>query len=276
MSRTGSAALSVLVVAALGLPAQVAAAATAPRHGFGVDVSAERAASAHAARVRPMATPPASYDLSQYAPPAGDQGGVNSCSTWATGYTGYGLLMNEQHLTGAPMEPMYVYAQLVHGHNKGTSLTTNLEIEQDQGIDTKADYTPGDFDYTTQPNAAQRANAAHYEISGYSVLPLDSTLRQSIESAVSQGQAVVISFEPRQSFNDVSAANPVYTPGNDGTDPFTDGHSVVVIAYDGNGIKFENTWGPSWGANGFASASWGFVTSSDVDSVYVMKKLVTH
>jgi hypothetical protein len=224
----------------------------------------------------PASSPPASYDLSQYAPAAGDQGQVNSCPTWATGYTGFGLLMNEQHLAGGPMAPMFVYAQLTKGRNIGTSLTTNLQIEKDQGIDTLADYTPGNYDYTTQPTAAQRANAAKYKISSYDILPLDGNLKTAVETAVSQGYAVVIGFSLRQSYNSVTAANDVYNPGDDGTDPVSGGHAIVVVGYDSTGIKFENSWGSGWGAAGFATAPWSFVTSSDVGSVYVMHKLVTH
>ncbi|WP_163567513.1 C1 family peptidase [Fodinicola feengrottensis] len=147
-------------------------------------------------------------------------------------------------------------------------------MEQDQGIDTKADYPQGDFDYTTQPTAAQRQNAAHYRISSYSTLPLDGTLQQAIESAVVQGQAVVVAFRVRQSFDYVTADDDVYSPGGDGTDPVTGGHTVVVIGYDANGFKFENSWGTGWGANGFATAPWSFVSSADVDSVYVLHNLI--
>jgi hypothetical protein len=228
------------------------------------------------AAVRPAASPPASYDLSRYAVPPGEQGGeVNSCASWATGYTGYGLLMNEQGIAGGPMAPMYVYAQIVKGRNINTSITTNLQIQKDQGIDTRADYTQGDYDYTTQPTAAQRTTAGHYRISSYDIVPLDGNLKTTIETAVANGYAVVIGFRVRDSFTYVDAENPVYAPGDDGTDPIDGGHSVVVVGYDQNSFRFENAWGDDWGAAGFASASWDFVSSSDIDSVHVMHKLVS-
>jgi C1A family cysteine protease len=249
---------------------------TGVRHGFGLDVRGERAASARAVpqKVAAAASLPASYDLSQYAPPPGDQGPVNSCSSWVTGYTGYGLLMNKQGLSGAPMAPMYAYSQIVKGRNTGTMLATNLQIMQDQGLDTKAHYVQGDFDYTTQPTTAERQNAAHYRLSGYHNVPLDGSLKQAIETAVVQGQAVIIGFQPRLSFEDVSADNPTYSPGGDGTDPVNGGHSVLVIGYNETGLKIENSWGPYWGAAGFATFPWPFVlTSTDITSVYIMHNL---
>ncbi|WP_163573789.1 C1 family peptidase [Fodinicola feengrottensis] len=142
-------------------------------------------------------------------------------------------------------------------------------------IDTRADYPQGDYDYTTQPTAAQRANAGHYRISSYDIVSLDDNLKTTIETAVSHGYAVVIGFRVRQSFDSLNPENDAYTPGENGTDPIEGGHSVVVVGYDSNGIKFENAWGADWGANGFATASWDFVMSSDIDSVHVMHKLVT-
>ncbi len=88
---------------------------------------------AFAAPANAAASLPASYDLSQYAPVAGEQGSVvDSCSSWATGYTGFGLLMKEQGIAGGSMAPMYVYAQIVKGRNVNTSITTNLQIQKDQ------------------------------------------------------------------------------------------------------------------------------------------------
>src|SRR5690242_18401918 len=99
-------------------PAQAVAPQVAPaKHGMGLDLAGLRAAKkSHTKTVSTALAPkprlgaaPSSYDLSQYALSPGDQGQVGSCVTWATGYTGIGLLMHEQGISGSPMAPMYIY-----------------------------------------------------------------------------------------------------------------------------------------------------------------------
>src|SRR5689334_1387751 len=53
--------------------------------GFTPNPTATRLALA-APSAAQLAALPASVDLSQNAPPVGDQGSVNSCTSWATGY----------------------------------------------------------------------------------------------------------------------------------------------------------------------------------------------
>jgi C1A family cysteine protease len=220
---------------------------------------------------------PASASLQQYALSPGDQGQVGSCVTWATGYSAYGILMNEQGISGDPMAPMFIYAQIAQGNDNGTTGDVALGMEQQQGIDTKADYHQGDFDYTTQPDANERANAAHYKLSGFQTLPVGSGAEDAIKSSISQGLPVSVGFNVRQSFMDLSgqaASDYSYQPGNGSSDPVVGGHEVAVIAYNDQGVTIENSWGASWGANGYVNVPWSFFTTGDVDELYSVGKLV--
>ncbi|HWD05714.1 MAG TPA: hypothetical protein VG674_25030, partial [Amycolatopsis sp.] len=160
--------LSLIVAAGLAATVGTATAAVQhQKHGLGLNVAALRAAQSRS-HVHPTAQPvhplgaaaaPPSADLTHYANVPGDQGQVGSCVTWATGYTGYGVLMNEQGITGGPMAPMFIYSQIAKGNDQGTDAGVALPMEQQQGIDTKTDYTQGDTDFTTQPTQAERDNA---------------------------------------------------------------------------------------------------------------------
>ncbi|TDQ00518.1 C1 family peptidase [Labedaea rhizosphaerae] len=290
------AALLVAAIVPLALGAGQASAHQAPaavpqaapvKHGMGLDLAGLRAAkknhavkavdTAQAPRPR-LGAAPSSYDLSQYALSPGDQGQVGSCVTWATGYTGIGLLMHEQGISGSPMAPMYIYSQIAKGVDRGTWASVALPMEQQQGIDTKADYWQGDFDYTTQPDAAERANAAHYKISGYTELPTSggSTTKNAIMNAISQGEPVAIGFQVHQSFmslNSTTAANYTYLPGGR-RDKIVGGHEVTIVSYNASGVRIENSWGTSWGAGGFFTVPWSFFDTGDVNEIHAIGKLV--
>ncbi|MEV6554816.1 C1 family peptidase [Nocardia sp. NPDC051756] len=248
-------------------------------HSFGFDVQAAKAnqdkdtSTGFALPVRVgSAVAPPSYSLKQFAAPAGDQGPVGSCVAWATGYTGYGVLMNEQGITGGPMAPMYIYAQIAKGNDQGTWAGVALPMERSQGIDTKSHYWQGDFDYTTQPDASERANAAHYKLSG--AQDLDSGDRvTNIKNAISAGLPVPIGFEVRQSFMNLSKSNSRYNPSRN--ERTVGGHEVTIVGYDQNGVTIQNSWGASWGDSGFFTAPWSFITGGDVDEIHSMGRLVT-
>lgn len=251
-----------------------------PHHGMGLDLKAVKAVkgrdtssgNALPVRVGAVGEPPAEYSLQQYAISPGDQGSVGSCVTWATGYTGYGLLMNEQNITGGPMAPMYIYSQIAKGNDQGTYASVALPMEEQQGIDTKSDYFQGDFDFTTQPTDAERANAAHYQLSGDKDLTQGDVV-SNIKQSIAAGMPVPIGFQVRSSFENLNSSNYNYTP--DPSDTVIGGHEVTIVAYDENGVTIENSWGTNWGNNGFFTAPWSFITGGDVDEVHSMGRLVT-
>src|ERR1700760_576104 len=169
----GVAALSITPARALALDPDpvtpVTPAVDPSQHALGLDPAPQKAFSAAAlADVRAAAADaPASVDLTPWAPTPGDQGQVNSCAAWATGYTALGYYLKRQNIAGAPLAPMYTYSQLVHGVNTGTYIDDHFNIQKSQGIDNQADYTQGNYDYTHLPTTAETTNAAKWVLSGY-------------------------------------------------------------------------------------------------------------
>jgi C1A family cysteine protease len=256
---------------------------TATVHGFGFDYRQAEAAHANAPKgirkfghpraLRALADVPESYSLKQYALPAGDQGAVGSCVAWATGYTGMGLLANEQDKTGQPFAPMFVYAQIAQGDDTGTWAGVALPIEEEQGIDTKEHYWQGDFDYTTQPDDEERENALQYRISGFTDLTNAEDREAAVKEAIASGLPVAIGFEVRDSFMNLDADNYTYDPSED--EGVSGGHEVTIVGYDENGVEIENSWSSGWGNDGYFRAPWSFITGGDVDEIHSIGKLVS-
>ena len=205
---------------------------------------------------------PPSVDLTPWALPAGDQGQVNSCAAWASGYTALGYYLKRQGIAGDKLAPMYTYSQLVHGQNVGTFIDDHLSIARTQGVDNQADYTWGNYDYVHTPTTPQKANAAHWVISGYQGLAIgqnasSTTTQNSLKAALADGKPVVIGIPVWANFYSVTSANHGYYAGISGA--FQGYHAITALGYSATGLRIENSWGSYWGESGFATLSWAFV-----------------
>jgi len=210
---------------------------TGGAHGTGLLLPTGPVSPAHAAvrsattvsgmAVGSMTSLPSSVDLTQYNPPVGNQGGVNSCVAWATGYylRGWYAKRDGYYPTGGSggtgsFAPMYTYTQIVKGSNSGTSFPDNLQIQQNQGIDTRTDYAQGDYDYTTQPTTVEQASASRYKIASYRLLVYMSgqgtATQQAIETSLAGGDPVALSLPAYDNIESANAAN-YYIDGVSGT-----------------------------------------------------------
>ena len=123
-----------LAVISAGPLARPAAAANPPQtalHGLGAlpTPGLPQGISAAAAKlVQQTTTLPASVNLSAWDPPVGNQEGVGSCTSWATGYYYRYWLRNHALGETSTFAPMYLYSQISHGVDRGSSFGENFNI----------------------------------------------------------------------------------------------------------------------------------------------------
>jgi hypothetical protein len=220
---------------------------------------------------------PASADLTQYNPSVGDQGQVGSCAAWATGYylRGWYAIRDGYYPPagsgpGAGFAPMFLYSRSSGGVDNGSSIEYNLAIMQQgasgmagygQGIDTRADYTQGDFDYKDLPTAAEIANAAHYKIKSYAVYDPTSTglnLEDWIKTTIAGGSPVVLGIPVYNNFYYATSSSYLVGVPAAGSTLFGY-HAIFGDKYDANGVWIENQWGTWWGLNGWVELGWDFI-----------------
>jgi C1A family cysteine protease len=278
MSNTLSrVAIALAVAGAVGAMAAPIATA-APYHPLhradGALLSKHRANHSQALAFRAAPRVPASASLEQYTASPGDQGQVGSCVSWAIDYTAMSILENEQGISGHPQAPMYTYAQLARGNDQGSTPSDTFDILTSQGVDTMADYWQGNFDYTTQPDANERANAANWKLSGYTPINTGSGIKAGVEQAIASGLPVAISIPVYRSFEEISqqqATDYSYYPTQG--DQYMGGHEITIIGYNSSGVRVQNSWGTSWGDGGYINLSWNYL-ANQVEEANAVGKLV--
>jgi hypothetical protein len=243
------------------LVAGVAYAATAPGsslgpRGLGAALPKQRLAP----RVVALDADPASVDLRAWAVPPGDQGQVGSCVTWAIDYALLGWYSRYSSVIGQPFAPMYTYSQINGGVDGGAIPTDALRVAATQGSDTRVHYTQGDYDWSHQPTAAERANAAHFKIKGYTTLFAgagQAGATTSVKHALATKHPVAIEMAVRHGFDYLGASESAVD--GDVTSPIRGYHEVLAVGYDSAGVIVQNSWGATWAGDGFGRISWQVV-----------------
>jgi hypothetical protein len=210
---------------------------------------------------------PTSVDLSQYDMPVGDQGSVDdSCVSWAIDYAMFGWYANEMGESTA-FAPMYSYSQL-HADNSagggGTSGQSVLLEAESQGVDTQSDYTQGNYNFTTAPTSSEIANAAHYKAVGYTnmynnnVGPGTAAVNP-IETELASGNPIALTIANSNAFGMLTSTNYNLDASQVSWGTYTGLHEVLAVGYDSTGVTIQNSWGTSWGHNGYAHLNWDFI-----------------
>ena len=230
----------------------------------------------------PMPEPLApSVDLRQWAVPAGYQGSVGACSAWTVGYSLMGWYANKNGVAAQAFAPMSIFSQAMAASMFGNNFDDMFQLATSKGVDTQDDYMPqGSFDALTLPTAAQQANAAKYRLTGYQKLFSTGSLsigggvsgQTMIQAALAQGTPVAIGLQARMLFTNWMTHTDLNDIYNDLTSPVVGGHAVLAVGYDANGLLIENSFGTTWGVNGYARLSWA-VVQQDVSEAYVANGL---
>lgn len=200
---------------------------------------------------------PESVDLSTFLPPVGNQGKQGSCVAWATGYYLKGYQENVEDTNNSIqnpnnlLSPAFIYNQIkVADCASGSQIPTALELISNAGIVTLSEMPYNENECAQQPTESQINLAEENKIISFSYLD-GATLFNQAKAFLNNNQPIVIAISiDRNHFGKIDDnGDAVYREFEN-----ADGaHAMLVVGYDDmkNAFKVVNSWGESWGNNGF-------------------------
>lgn len=214
---------------------------------------------------------PSVVDLTSQFPTPGKQGSQGSCSAWAVAYAYKSFQEKADHgwnvgTSDHQFSPAYVYNQIQVGNDGGSSISDAMRLLVSQGVCSLADMPYSQNDYKTQPNVAQRQKAATYRALSYGTLTAGSV--DEIKKQIASGDGVVIAISVYPDFDNLNSSNKVY---DNVSGEKRGAHAICLIGYDNslNAFKFINSWGTTWGINGYGYISYNLIRQFNTQA-YVM------
>jgi len=218
---------------------------------------------------------PSQYDLSDFLPPVGSQGKQGSCVAWATGYylksfhENYEDNLNGNSANDNRMSPAFIFNQIkASGCDNGSVVQRALDTLNSSGI---PDWTVMPYDENNcdlQPSDLQKNLAKPNKIVSYFYLNQDLVYEQT-KAFLLNDQPVVIAIAIDRSYFGARDENGIYVYRK--FKESSGGHAMLVVGYDDdmNAFKVVNSWGKSWGNNGFVWIDYkAFMEAGDANSEF--------
>ena len=226
-----------------------------------------------------------SADLTEYAPPIGNQGYQNSCVGWSVGYYlktwyekyehAYWNLSWEENQNESTycFSPSYIYNQINGGVDEGAYFDDAFVILEQKG-DTDCNEFPYDvYNFLTQPTDAQKEAAKQYSILdnwgyffyeyGYGPYYRPDVVTD-LKAWLDSGKPLVMGIPIYNDFPS-SHTEKVECYDYDGYSYARGRHGVFIAGYDDNagdgqgGFLTLNSWGPTWNVDGMVYLSYDFI-----------------
>ena len=217
---------------------------------------------------------PVRLDLAKYCPPVGNQGDVESCVGWASGYAAMTIeraLQNNwtdpRQIASNATSAMFVYNQITGEHCNGIKMTDALDYLLNTGNCLARDFDFAIDDCTVQPEVEVIERAENHKIEEYIRLfePKDNEKVKNVKLVLAQNKPVIIGMRVLKNFVSIGSGSESWFP-KVGDQTYIGGHAMVVVGYDDNkffqgrsdvsaelkgAFKIMNSWGTEWGQNGF-------------------------
>jgi len=223
---------------------------------------------------------PAEVDLSSRPdmPPVYDQGQLNSCTAnaIAAAVDFDNHLQTQQFLTPSRMWIWY-QERAIEGtvsQDVGAQVRDGAKVVASLGVCPESDWPYDPATFAQAPAQKDYTDALGDRVLTYSTVPQDLW---SIKSVLAGGRPVVFGFTVYSAFESQQVASSGIVPMPSPDDHVVGGHAVVLVGYNDAVDRFRvrNSWGTSWGQQGYFEMPYLYVTSASLASDFWVLQTVS-
>ena len=213
---------------------------------------------------------PAKVDLRSKCPPVVDQGQLGSCTANAIGGA-HRFSQMKQSATGDFMPSrlfIYYNERVMEGtvsEDAGAMIRDGVKSIAKQGVCPEKMWPYQINKFTTKPSAACYKEALKHQAISYQ--RVTQSLAQ-MKGCLGSGFPFVFGFTVYESFQSANVAKTGTVPMPGQGEGVLGGHAVLAVGYDDAKQRFTvmNSWGTGWGAKGYFTIPYGYLTDSDLSA----------
>jgi C1A family cysteine protease len=219
---------------------------------------------------------PSAIDLRPQCPPVLDQGRLGSCTAHAIAEAIEFDRMRQKLSRWVPSR-LFIYYQerVIEGTIKedaGAEIRDGIKSVAKDGAPPESYWPYTVSKFTRNPTKTAYAAALKHKSVTYKRLDgtnVDAFQRlASMKNCLAAGFPFVGGFSVYESFESDQVANTGVVPMPSSKEAMIGGHAVLFVGYDDSKSTFwaQNSWGKNWGAAGFFTIPYDYLTNSDLSS----------
>lgn len=230
----------------------------------------------HIYQLAPLQAIPPRIDLRQYCSPIEDQGNIGSCT--GNAIAGQIELIGRKGGKTLDVSRLFIYYEerVLEGsvrYDAGAYIRDGIKVTYNKGAPLESLWPYATNKFATKPPTAAYNDALKRKVTGYQ----KCTNFAAVKNALAAGNPVTIGFDVYDSFEGSWGDIPHGQTGsgmmpmpNKNTEQLLGGHAVCIVGYDDtlNGGRFivRNSWGTSWGDNGYFYMPYGVIQDASMSS----------
>lgn len=209
---------------------------------------------------------PASVDLrTSNQPPIQNQGSLGSCVAWAC-VRAYRYAQRKTGLPDFDGSELFTYynARVAGGfptnEDTGSYLRDGVKVLAYNGNAEESSWPYAVSLFATKPNLNAYTSALSHQVTRYLSVP---NMEPSVKQVLASGYPVVFGIPIYQNFPMGNGVAVIPEPQGQ----VIGGHAMTVVGYDDSRRAYllANSWGDSWGTNGYAWMGYNYFTSQATD-----------
>lgn len=208
---------------------------------------------------------PKSVDLRPLCPEVYDQGDLGSCTAQAVGFLCHYNWIQQKKPNPFVPSRLFIYfcereLEGTINYDSGAYIRDGLKVINKKGYPPERHWPYVIRNYRKRPLLDAYTAALKNIVKDYGRVEQDET---SMKACLASGFPIVIGFYVYESFMENKVALTGIIPMPEEKESIIGGHAVAIVGYNAQGWIVRNSWGKSWGMDGYCIMPYEYLTDPE-------------